>query len=71
MIITHIFIQREQLRDHEERVVRLEADLDDHRKSPPEKGAKSLVVQNYKEKDVYLNYEVIILLIHYTYICES
>lgn len=50
--------QREQLRDHEERVMRLEAELNEHRKQPPERGAKALVVQNYKEKDAYLNFEV-------------
>lgn len=50
--------QREQLRDTEERVVRLEAELEEHRKAPPERGSKSLVVQNYKEKEVYLTYEV-------------
>ncbi|GLV41031.1 Exchange factor for Arf 6 [Carabus blaptoides fortunei] len=49
---------REQLRDHEERVMRLEAELGEHRKQPPERGAKALVIQNYKEKDAYLNFEV-------------
>ncbi|CAH2002013.1 unnamed protein product [Acanthoscelides obtectus] len=49
---------REQLTDHEERVMRLESMLEEHRRSPPEKGAKSQVVQNYKEKEVYLNYEL-------------
>uniref|UniRef100_A0AAR5P2I4 Uncharacterized protein n=1 Tax=Dendroctonus ponderosae TaxID=77166 RepID=A0AAR5P2I4_DENPD len=49
---------REQLEDHDERVGRLEAMLDEHRKSPPDKGAKSLVIQNYKEKEVYLTFEV-------------
>ncbi|XP_050297414.1 PH and SEC7 domain-containing protein isoform X2 [Anthonomus grandis grandis] len=49
---------REQLEDHEERVVRLEAMLEEHRKCPPEKGAKSLIVQNYKEKETYLNFEI-------------
>lgn len=52
--------QREQLADHEERVCRLEATLEEHRKSPPEKGTKSLIVQNYKEKEAYLTYEVIL-----------
>lgn len=51
--------QREQLRDHEDRVNRLEAELDEHRRHPPERGAKALTVQNYKEKDAYLHYEVI------------
>ncbi|XP_043288951.1 PH and SEC7 domain-containing protein isoform X3 [Venturia canescens] len=49
---------REQLRDHEERVNRLEAELDEHRRHPPERGAKALTVQNYKEKDAYLHYEL-------------
>ncbi|XP_065157162.1 PH and SEC7 domain-containing protein isoform X2 [Atheta coriaria] len=49
---------REQLRDHEERVMRLESELEEHRRSPPERNAKSLVVQNYKEREVYLNFEV-------------
>ncbi|XP_023289067.1 PH and SEC7 domain-containing protein 1 isoform X2 [Orussus abietinus] len=49
---------REQLRDHEERVSRLEAELDEHRRHPPERGAKALTIQNYKEKDAYLHYEL-------------
>ncbi|XP_060525644.1 PH and SEC7 domain-containing protein isoform X2 [Cylas formicarius] len=49
---------REQLADHEERVTRLEMMLDEHRKSAPEKGSKSLVVQNYKEKETYLTFEI-------------
>nr|XP_023022688.1 PH and SEC7 domain-containing protein 4 [Leptinotarsa decemlineata] len=49
---------REQLADHEERVMRLGAILDEHRRSPPEKGSKSQVVQSYKEKEMYLNYEL-------------
>lgn len=53
-----VIFQREQLADHEERVMRLEAMLDEHRRSPPEKGSKSQVLQNYKEKETYLNFEV-------------
>ncbi|KAL1492176.1 hypothetical protein ABEB36_012662 [Hypothenemus hampei] len=49
---------REQLEDHEERVVRLESMLEEHRKNPPEKGARSLIIQNYKEKETYLNFEI-------------
>lgn len=37
---------------------RLEAELDEHRRHPPERGAKALTVQNYKEKDAYLHHEV-------------
>ena len=39
-------------------VQRLEAELDTHRRHIPERGAKSLTIQNYKEKDAYLHYEV-------------
>jgi len=53
-------LQREQLRDHEERVARLENELDDHRKNVPERGAKALTVQNHKEKDAFLQFEVTI-----------
>lgn len=53
-------LQREQLADHEERVTRLEAMLDEHRKSSPDKGCKTQVLQNYKEKESYLNFEVYI-----------
>ncbi|KRT83321.1 Pleckstrin homology domain containing protein [Oryctes borbonicus] len=49
---------REQLREHEERVMRLENELEEHRKAPPERGAKSLIIQNYKEKEVYLIFEL-------------
>ncbi|XP_023705908.1 uncharacterized protein LOC111863643 isoform X2 [Cryptotermes secundus] len=49
---------RDQLCDHEERVRSLEAELEGHRRHPPERGAKSLSIQNYKEKDVYLHYEL-------------
>lgn len=44
--------------------MRLEAELGEHRKQPPERGAKALVIQNYKEKDAYLNFEV-----HYILTC--
>ena len=50
--------QREQLRDHEERVSKLEAELEEHRRHLLENRAKALTIQNYKEKDAYLHYEV-------------
>ena len=46
------------MRDHEDRINRLETELDEHRRHPPERGAKALTVQNYKEKDAYLHHEV-------------
>lgn len=36
----------------------LEKELDTHRKLIPEKSAKNLVTQNYREKEAYLCYEV-------------
>lgn len=42
--------------NHEEKVSQLEATLADHKKGPiPNKG---LPLQNYKEKETYLQYEV-------------
>lgn len=52
------FIQREQLRDHEAMVQKLESELEVHRKHPPERGAKQLSLYNFREKDNYLQYEV-------------
>lgn len=37
---------------------KLETELEEHRRHPPERGAKALTVQNYKEKDAYLHHEV-------------
>ena len=56
------FLQKEQLKDHEERVTRLENELDEHRETPPEKGSKSLIIQNFKEKETYLIYEVFLII---------
>jgi PH/SEC7 domain-containing protein len=50
---------REQLSDHEERVAQLEQDLHEHRANPPSSKAKSVIVDNYKEKDAYLHFEVL------------
>lgn len=50
--------QRDQLADHEDRVQKLEMALEEHRRDPPDRMAKSLFLQNYKEKDAYLQYEV-------------
>uniref|UniRef100_A0A146M505 PH and SEC7 domain-containing protein 4 n=1 Tax=Lygus hesperus TaxID=30085 RepID=A0A146M505_LYGHE len=49
---------REQLRDHENLVMRLESELEQHRKHPPERGAKQLILYNFREKDNYLQYEL-------------
>ncbi|XP_049836509.1 PH and SEC7 domain-containing protein isoform X5 [Schistocerca gregaria] len=49
---------REQLRDHEERVQRLESQLEEHRRNPPDRSARGLVLHNYREKDAYLHHEL-------------
>lgn len=48
--------------------MRLESMLEEHKKNPPEKGAKSLTIQNYKEKEAYLTFEVIHLYIYFFFV---
>lgn len=49
-------LQRDQLANHEEKVTQLEANLADHKRAQiPNKG---LPLQNHKEKEAYLQYEV-------------
>lgn len=49
-------LQREQLSSHEAKLALLGNDLAEHkRNAPPSKG---LQLQNYIEKDMYLQYEV-------------
>ena len=50
--------QHEQLQHHEQRVKVVDRDLHEHRKYPPEKGSKARVIQEYVEKEQYLQYEV-------------
>lgn len=50
-------MQREQLASHEEKVLRLGDDLAEHKRNPPP--SKGLQLQNYIEKDAYLQYEVL------------
>ena len=48
--------KREQLASHEEQVAKLEDTVADHKRgSVPTKG---LTLQNYREKEAYLQYEV-------------
>lgn len=49
-----MFWQREQLREHEDTLRQLEVELDVHKKKPPERGTKSIVLQFYKEKESHL-----------------
>lgn len=59
-----ITFQREQITSHEEQVNKLENLLAEHKRSTiPTKG---LALQNYKEKEAYLLYEVHDLKQHYS-----
>ncbi|CAL1538874.1 unnamed protein product [Lymnaea stagnalis] len=49
---------REQLHSHETKVQDLEQELHAHRAAAPEKGAKSSVIQDYLEKEMYLEFEL-------------
>ncbi|XP_059156535.1 PH and SEC7 domain-containing protein-like isoform X2 [Physella acuta] len=49
---------REQLHSHETKVQDLEEELHGHRAAAPEKGAKASVIQDYLDKEIYLEYEL-------------
>jgi hypothetical protein len=50
------FVQRDQLASHEEQVAKLESETAEHKQGTvPTKG---LALQNYREKEAYLQYEV-------------
>ncbi|KAF8795799.1 PH and SEC7 domain-containing protein like [Argiope bruennichi] len=49
---------REQLLELESRVLKLEKELEEHLSHPPDKSAKSRVVNEYVEKENYLQYEL-------------
>lgn len=51
-------LQKDQLKEHERMVEELGNELETHRKHVPDKSAKNIVMQNYKEKEAYLVYEV-------------
>jgi hypothetical protein len=53
---THTHTQRDQLKSHEEQVAKLESETAEHKQGTvPTKG---LALQNYREKEAYLQYEV-------------
>ncbi|XP_018012230.2 uncharacterized protein LOC108669415 isoform X2 [Hyalella azteca] len=49
---------RDQTLDHEERLARLEEDLQQHLAKPPDKTAKTNTLANYREKEAYLNEQI-------------
>ena len=60
-------LQREQIAHQEKMVAHFEHELLEHRKDPPEKGARSRLIQEYCKKENYLKSEVIILYFVYDY----
>lgn len=59
----NISFQREQLQDHETRIVWLEKEYEELVTRTPEKTLKSRFVHEYAEKEAYLQYEVNIIII--------
>lgn len=49
---------REQINHHERMIVEFEKELHEHRKNPPEKGAKTRLIQDYCKKENYLKFEL-------------
>ncbi|XP_078319775.1 PH and SEC7 domain-containing protein 1-like isoform X1 [Crassostrea virginica] len=49
---------REQLESHQNKMHEIEADLHEHRQYPPEKGSKPRLIQDYIEKESYLEFEL-------------
>ncbi|XP_005100703.1 PH and SEC7 domain-containing protein 3 [Aplysia californica] len=49
---------REQLQNHELKVEELEQELRLHRVAIPEKGSKTSIIQDYLEKETYLEFEI-------------
>lgn len=56
LVSNFFFFQREQLASHEGKLAQLTNDLAEHKRNPPP--TKGLQLQNYIEKDQYLQYEV-------------
>ena len=50
--------QKDQLAQHQNYLAQLENDLAENSKHPPEKGSKSRIIQDYLEKETYLQFEV-------------
>lgn len=52
------FNTKEQLADHEMRIQRIAQDLEEHVSKHPDKGAQRRILNEYAEKQSYLEYEV-------------
>ena len=58
-------MQKDQLKHHECYLSQIDSDLAEHTRHPPERGAKARVIQDYVEKETYLQFEVSRRLAHY------
>ena len=50
-------MQKDQLRQHERYLSQIDSDLAEHTRQPPERGAKARIIQDYVEKETYLQFE--------------
>lgn len=57
MRFSAFLLQREQLESHSNKAHEIEKDLHEHRQFPPEKGSKARIIQDYIEKENYLEHE--------------
>jgi len=55
-------MQRDQIGHQEKMAAHFEQELLEHRKDPPEKGARSRLIQEYCKKESYLKSEVVLVL---------
>jgi len=55
-------LQKDQLRQHESYLGQVDSDLAEHTRHPPERGAKVRVIQDYVDKETYLQFEVRLVL---------
>ena len=51
-------VQKDQLQQHEVYLNQVNSDLAEQTRQPPERGAKARVIQDYMEKEAYLQFEV-------------
>jgi len=54
-----VLLQRDQISHQEKMVGHFEHELLEHRKDPPEKGARSRLIQEYCKKENYFKAEVL------------
>lgn len=55
----NVFLKDEQLKSHEAKLKQISTELAEHRSYPPDKKLKGKEVDDYKLKDHYLEFEVL------------